>query len=196
MGRKHKVLASIVKDNRATASSAPSVPPSLGTSTDDHVLLPVEPPDPLDGTPSDNESNEPDNSGAKCQVCHQTFPSKASLAVHFSSHPIEANQARVDRRNTRPANVRVETQQSNSAISSLSAELDKWFQVFDQTAANISEFDATKFNLDIAAFQTFLYEATNRTPGPVHPSTTYYRLRQKKQATNTGTAQAKVSNPQ
>ena len=191
IGHKHKNLANILKEN----SRAP--PP---TSNDDQGDLDLRPS--LTTDSHDTEDTIATNSVPStsiCAVCHKSFPSSHSLAIHFSSHPIEANQARVDRHRVQPVNAPEQNNdpQSNHILpSDLSSELDKWFKIFEKTSSTLTDFDVNKFNLDVEAFQKFLYKATDKTPGPVHPATTYYRLRQKRQATNTGTSIARTSNPQ
>ena len=198
IGRKHKL--------------PPSSDPALATLPSPDPPPPV-PPDPVlqadlvPETPASNYSQgdaladlptDATSEDVECPVCHRICDNSRAFHRHFVSHPVEANLARA-------ANVRARSQRRPPPASSaaheealpvdITAETDKWYLEFDRILQTIDQFQEADFFTKVSEFQMFLSNAVERTPGPVHPATAYYRRRRKKADTRVGAKQSLSSNP-
>lgn len=120
-----------------------------------------------------------------CDICKQTFETAKGLAVHRNRHTKEANNTTANNLQSRLKVSPSDTHSANdvntegSSKSTLDSECNKWRKIFEEFENN-DTLDEAAFDSNVENFQKFLFTATQRLPGPQHPSTKYYRLRQQK----------------
>ena len=146
--------------------------------------------------PSNRPSSPPTVTSFVCLVCSQVFGTKRGLQTHRSSHPVEANIARLAKQH-QPRNAPVnESNFDDNHSTDLVSDCNAWTQKFTAILNNIDNFDSDLFDKTMTDFGKFLFSANEHLPGPVHPATRMYRLRKQGTNKNSGAQYSRSSNPQ
>lgn len=138
-----------------------------------------------------------------CDVCNQSFGSARGLVTHRNRHVKQANEKTATEVNERLVGSSTKDGQNGGNIdiypsdsSSLQTECNEWKKTFEEFE-NSEILDELTFDEKVASFQSFIFTANQRLPGPQHPSIKFYRLRQqKKNRKLTSAQQSRSSNPQ
>ena len=171
------------------------LPSPSPTTSEAEVVLPEEGQEREPRTNEESDAAVQDTS-IECPVCQQRFHNQYSLAGHFPSHPVEANLARL-----LPRHQETEVTDANQVIEPLTENQDQlrqdceqWYRAFDEMYHNLLNFNFDEFNRLYSKFASFLFEANQRLPGPVHPAVKWFRYRKKQKEGRTENPDRRATN--
>lgn len=157
---------------------------------------PPNPPHPPDPPPSLQPAAPSTSSTVICPVCNQCFSNNRALSSHMPSHPVQANNARLENLQSRiTRSVSDPSSQDNEVNISLSTECDRWLSIFNNIDTG-PNFNYNFFDQKVSEFLAFLSTANQRIPGPIHPAVKMYRQRKQRKSRPDDAQFSRSSNPQ
>ena len=145
----------------------------------------------------DSASSESPIPGVECPECNQMFDNERAFVTHRCTHAELANNARLsDEHKEQPEEEENQEDSESDSPNEFQEECSRWNDEFSKFVNEPQSFNLENFNATFNRFTTFLFEANQRLPGPLHPAVKMYRLRKEGKVRVDDAQYSRSTNPQ